>query len=123
VAEGPQSADIVWPVPGPVQTVIVRFSAALAANAGLQLLDTSQCDLCCRNLSGSAMTVYTTDGQRRRATVTVLPAAFTVLAAIDLSGLPELRVVSLQHGWEEYQQCGLYNNHNIPMLPFNIARP
>ena len=123
VADGPQAADVVWPVPGPVQTVIVRFSAALPANAGLRLLDTSQCDFCCRNVSGSAMTVYTSDGQRRRAAVTVLPAAFTVLATVDLSGLPETRIVSVQHGWEEYQQCALYNQHSIPMLPFNIARP
>ena len=123
VYQGPTYADITWPLDGQaVQTVILRFHPADPWNAGLQLLDTSNCDLCCAASNGSAITVVTSDRLIRRAEVTVVAEAFLVLATVRLSD-PRLRVVSVQHNWEEYPQCALYNNARLPHLPLNVTRP
>ena len=124
VYTGPMATDVVWPLDGSaVQTVILRFDSSTAHNQGLQLLDTSQCDLCCRSMNGSAITVEASNGQMLRATVTVDAASFTVLATVNLSATPGAHVTAVQHNWEEYPQCSLYNSAKIPALPFNIARP
>ena len=121
IYQGPQPMQILWPTAGaPVQTVIMRFDSTLPRNQGLTLLPTGGCDVCCNYVNGSAFTVYTTDGKFVRASVSV--AADTVLASV--SGLGEgVSVVSVQHNWEEYPQCGLYNSAHIPMLPINTAKP
>ena len=116
-------ADIQWPLDGQaVQTVILRFSASQPWNAGLQLLDTSGCDLCCAARNGSAITVGTSDGRTRRAAVRVVAEAFVVLATVEV-GDPQVRVLSVQHNWEEYSQCSLYNAVRLPHLPLNVTRP
>ena len=121
VYQGPQAAEIVWPAAGqPIQTVIMRFDSSLPRNHGLTLLPTAACDVCCNYLNGSAFTVYTSDGQYLRASVAVL--ADTVLASVSGLGAG-VNVVSVQHNWEEYPQCGLYNMAGIPMLPLNTVKP
>jgi sialate O-acetylesterase len=123
VYQGPTFADITWPLDGQaVQTVILRFHPSEPWNAGLQLLDTSGCDLCCASLERSAITVVTSDNVIRRAEVTVVADAFVVLATVQLTS-PQLRVVSVQHNWEEYPQCALYNAARLPHLPLNVTRP
>ena len=121
VYQGPQTSSILWPVAGqPVQTVIMRFDSSLPYNQGLTLLPTGGCDVCCNAINGSAFTVYTSAGEFVRASVSV--AADTVLASV--SGLGDgVSVVSVQHNWEEYPQCALYNSASIPMLPINAAKP
>lgn len=124
VYTGPTAADVIWPIDGaPIQTVILRFRSDLANNQGLQLLDTSECSFCCKSLNGSAISVGTSDGQIRRAQVTVDATTFTVLATIDLSKSAGVRVISVRHNYEEYSECSLYNSMRIPHLPVNIARP
>ena len=119
---GPALSDIVWPIDNtPTQTVILRYSSQLPSNQGLKLLDTSECSLCCRN--GTAIIVTTSDGLRRATTVTVFPAHYVVLAAVDLSKGPQLRVMSLEYNYDPYSQCTLYNQYSLPQLPFNITRP
>ena len=121
VYQGPQPTQVLWPTAGaPVQTIIMRFDSSEARNEGLALLDTSGCSLCCRATNGSAFSVYTTQGQRVRASVTV--AADTVLASVE--GLPAgVSVASVQHNWDEYPQCALFNGARIPLLPFNLPNP
>ena len=126
VATGPMASDVVWPLDGAaVQTVILRFRTDMASNMGLHLLDTSGCDVCCSagNNTGSAITVLTSDGQRRRAEVVVDAQSATVLATVDLTGSSGVRVTAVQHNWEEYPQCAIYNKAILPHLPVNIARP
>jgi len=119
---GPRLTDVIWPVKGPVQTVIMRFSSDLLNNQGLILRDTSECSMCCHDSAGSAVTVGTSDGQTRRTTVIVDPTAYLVLATVDLSKTPTVEVTSVQHNWEAYAECSLYNSGNIPMLPINATR-
>ena len=121
VYQGPQTYDIIWPVAGqPVQTIIMRFDSSLPRNQGLQLIGTAGCDVCCNHLNGSAFTVYTSAGDYVRTSVSLL--ADTVLASV--SGLDEgVSIVRVQHNWEQYAQCALYNSARIPMLPFNTAEP
>ena len=121
VYQGPQPSEIVWPTAGqPTQTVIMRFDSSLARNRGLTLLPTGGCDVCCNAVNGSAFTVATSSKQYLRASVVV--AADTVLASV--SGLPSGdSVVSVQHNWENYPQCALYNAERIPLLPLNTAKP
>ena len=121
VYQGPQVSDIIWPVSGqPTQTVIMRFDSSLARNQGLTLLPTGECDLCCHDVRASGFTLYTTNNEWVRATVVV--ASDTVVASI--SGVaPGVRVLSVQHQWEVYPECGLYNTARIPLLPFSIVKP
>jgi len=122
ITTGPSVADIIWPVDSSsTQSVIVRFNPSVLANAGLGLRDTSKCDFCCQHLNGSSMTVGTSDYQWRRAHVVVDPVAFIAVATV--SGLPAgVNVVSVQHGYEDYQQCAIYNSAALPLLPFNATR-
>ena len=126
VSTGPVLHDVVWPIDGsPVQSVILRFQSSLGHNSGLQLRDTAQCSACCNpaNITGSAITVSTTDGMRRRTSVTVDPQAFIVSATVDLSGSSGVNVAAVQLNWEEFPECALYNSQDLPHLPVNIARP
>ena len=125
VYEGPTAADVIWPIDGaPVQTVILRFRSDLPNNQGLQALDTSECSLCCKSLNGSAITVGTSDGATHRAAVVVDASTYTVLATVNLAGVKAgVHVSSVQHNWEQYPECALYNSAKIPHLPVNIARP
>jgi len=122
VSVGPSVADVLWPVDSSsTQSVIVRFNPSQQNNEGLGLRDTSQCDLCCKNIAGSAMTVGTSDHQWLRAQVTVDADAYIAVATV--TGLKAgVDVVSVQHGYEDYQQCALYNQFGLPLLPFNISR-
>jgi len=122
ITTGPSVADIIWPIDsGMSQSVILRFAASSPINQGLSLRDTSQCDLCCKSLSGSALTVGTSDGQWRRAQVYVSSSAYIAIATV--SDLPSgVVVTSVQHGYEDYQQCAIYNSVALPLLPFNITR-
>lgn len=119
---GPAVADILWPVDSSsTQSVILRFNPNLSNNQGLGLRDTSQCDLCCKSIDGSALTLGTSDGKTIRAQVTVDPVAFIAVATV--TGLQQgVNVVSVQHGYEDYQQCAIYNSAALPLLPFNVSR-
>jgi hypothetical protein len=125
VSTGPMASDVVWPLDGAsVQTAILRFRTDMAYNMGLHLRDTSGCDLCCSQTNGSAIILQTSDGQRRRAEVVVDAMSATVLATIDLTGSGAgVRVTAVQHNWEEYPQCAIYNQALLPHLPVNIQRP
>jgi len=122
ISVGPVVSDIIWPVDqSSTQSVIVRFNPSSPVNQGLGLRDTSACDYCCKNIAGSAMTVGTSDGQTLRAQVAVDPAAYIAVATV--TGLKAgVNVVSVQHGYEDYQQCAIYNSAAIPLLPFNVTR-
>jgi len=125
VYTGPMATDVVWPLDqSTVQTVILRFRSDMNHNGGLKLLDTSGCDVCCKGMNGSAITVGLSNGQRVRAMVTVDSMSYSVLASVDLSRSGAgVHVTSVAHNWEEYPQCTLYNSANIPHLPVNITRP
>jgi len=123
VDSGPHYSDIIWPLDSAStsQSIILRFSPSLAHNAGLILRDTSRCSLCCSRLAGSAFVLHTSDGRNVRATVTVRPEAFLVV--ITAHDLPiGVRVDALLQGYENYQECALYNQFNLPLLPFNVTR-
>jgi len=121
---GPTIHDIVWPIDGtPVQSVILRFDGGLANNQGLILRDTSGCSLCCGNLTGSAVTVGTSNGMSVRAMTVASPMSYIVVATVDLTKTPGVNVVSVQHNWEAYPECALYNAANIPLLPTTTMKP
>ena len=125
VYTGPQLYDVIWPIDGsPVQTVILRFQSSMPYNAGLQLLDTAECTACCRQVNGSVVKVFTSDGQIRPTSVIVDSQAFLLLATVDLSGVaPGVNVAGIGLGWEEYQECSLYNSARLPHLPVRLSRP
>ena len=116
--KGPQPADIVWPLPGS-GVVVVRYDSADGANAGLFLNDTRQCDDCCTR--GSAFALLTSDGRLRpAASTTVNAAAFVVVVQAPLpSGVS---VVGVDHNYEMYPQCTLYNGEGWPQAPFHTMR-
>lgn len=122
VTRGPVVNDILWPVESATsQAVVVRFSPSAPENQGLLLRDTAGCTYCCASINGSAFTAVTSDGMWRRAIVTVVPEAY--LVTVTVTDLPKgVNVVSVQQGWEAYQECALYNSVNLPMLPLNQTR-
>jgi len=122
ISTGPSVADIIWPVDSSsTQSVILRFASGSSVNQGLAMKDTSGCSDCCRNINGSALTVGTSDGEWRRAHVTVSPVDYLVVATVN--DLPAgVNVVSVQHGYEDYQECAIYNSANLPLLPLNVTR-
>lgn len=122
ISTGPSVADIIWPVESAsTQSVILRFRPEAVINQALGLRDTSGCDLCCKSINGSALTVGTSDYQWRRAQVTVDPISYLAIATV--TDLPAgVNVVSVQHGFEDYQQCAIYNSAALPLLPFNVSR-
>jgi len=123
VSTGPVVNDITWPIDtSAIQTVILRFSSSLMNNQGLQLLDTSGCTVCCRNMTGSAFTVTTSDNVIHRTTVNVNADAYVVLVTVDLTRTPSAHVMAVQHNWEAYPECSLYNSAHIPQLPLNVTR-
>ena len=120
VYQGPQPYQLIWPMAGqPVQTIIMRFDSSVSRNQGLQFLPTAGCIACCNHLNGSAFTVFTSTGEYVRASVSL--SADTVLASVSGLGDGE-SVVSVQHDFEQYPECGLYNMARIPMLPFNVTQ-
>jgi len=123
VSVGPMVQSVVWPErPSAMQTVTLQYDSTQVYNKGLTILDTSGCDLCCRTLTGSAFTVTTSDNMRRRATATVNQQTSTVAVTVDVTTNPQLTVTAVQHNYEPYPQCALYNNVLIPNLPFNMMK-
>ena len=121
VTQGPQLADVVWPLGGSVQTVVLRFQGGDAGAQGLLLRDTSDCDVCCGGgLAGSPMTVATSDGRVGYAEVRVYAAAYAVLATVEVKA--GAWVTGVAFNWDSYAQCSLYNAANIPINPFNFTR-
>ena len=124
VTDGPKLVDVVWPEQGEgggVQVVVMRFRGD-QGDVGLIMRDTSDCDVCCGGgLAGSPATVRTSDGRVRQGMVSVYPAAFTVLVAVDGVG-GGVGVEGLAWDWNSYSQCTLYNAANLPILPFNLTR-
>jgi len=122
ISVGPSVADIIWPLDkSSSQSVILRFASGATFNQGLNLKDTSQCDLCCKSVNGSALTVGTSDGAWRRAEVSVDSNAYIAIATVN--SLPSgVFITGVQHGYEDYQQCAIYNAASLPLLPFNITR-
>jgi len=124
---GPTLNDIIWPSSRTgEQSVILRFNSDAANNQGLILRDDGSCTTCCSGAqgpmgNGSAVTVTTSDGMMRRTIVTVVPSSSVVIASAV--GIPTgVYVVAVQHNWEALPQCTLFNQDNIPLLPFNRMR-
>lgn len=117
--EGPEVSDVVWPMRGE-GVVVMRYKGGEGRNEGLRLLDTSECDLCCGEVEGSAVVLVGSDGVGRRAKVTVYAEAFVVVASVELE--EGVEVVGVQLNWEAYPQCSLYNAELLPQLPLNIKR-
>lgn len=102
------------------QVVMMRYRAGEGRNEGLQLLDTSECDVCCSRQEGSPVVLMTSDGKRRRANVTVFPSTYTVVAWVDVE--EGVRVVGLQYNFDAYPQCSIYNGDRLPQLPMRLSR-
>jgi len=125
VYEGPMFSDIIWPLDGqPIQTAVLRYSSSNPNSYNLHLADTSGCTSCCANMTMSSPIQFaTSNGRMVRANVMVSPNFYVISASVDLSATPGVNVVGISNNWEAYSQCAIYNNANLPQLPFNIARP
>lgn len=125
VYSGPHVYDVIWPIDGnDIQTTILRFKSAEASSFGLQLLDTSNCIVCCSHINGSPVQLKLSDLSTVHANVTIASSEFLVVGTVDLSIYKKsgLKVIGLSINWESFSECAIYNNQILPHLPYNISR-
>ena len=125
VSTGPQYSLIVWPSAAQAagnQSVQLLFDSNSTENAGLILKDTSDCIACCADWkNGSPVTIQLRSGSVVSAVVIVDAAHFTVTATVYVSDGDA--VVGFWLNYTPFPECALYNDANLPHLPFRVERP
>ena len=120
VYEGPvvQSHDVRWQPETRSFTIALRLSNRRLPDLKLQKSGTQMCAVCCADVP---FQLWCPNVTVKMASVEIRQRPPTVVLALRKSApVRACQAWALRYQWEDYPQCGIYNQHRLPMLPFEL---